>query len=217
MRLLLICMAIVCLSAMAEQLEEKCVVNGIKISTLRHSSIIPYSKDLFGSNHCFSSSVKKIQNVVNKTDDGSLIVFSNTEIIFIANKKNDVFNGKLSIYPDGIFSVHATVKDGVLNGKCNMAFQPFKYSFGSKLSSSCNYEFIKIPVPREKWICNGKQDFILNTEGYFVDGKKFNGTFLQVEPYMDLRIVTIQKYCNFILVSKSDPAVYKIAPWINSL
>ena len=66
MRLLLICMAIVCLSAMAEQLEEKCVVNGIKISTLRHSSIIPYSKDLFGSNHYFPSSVKKYRMLLTK-------------------------------------------------------------------------------------------------------------------------------------------------------
>lgn len=217
MRLFFICMAIVCFSSMAEQLEEKCVVNGIKISTLRHSSIIPYSKELFGISHLFPSPVKKLQNIVNKTGNGSFIVFSNTEIIFIANKKNGVFNGKLSIYPDGIFSVHATIKNGILNGKCNMVFQPFKYSHGSKLSSTGNYDFRKIPVPQEQWICNGKQDFILNTEGYFMDGKKFNGTFLQIEPHMDLRIVIIQKYCNFILVSQSDPVVYRISPWINSL
>ncbi|MBE6370829.1 MAG: hypothetical protein E7055_01990 [Lentisphaerae bacterium] len=216
MRLFFISITIVCFSAMSGQLEEKCVVNGIKISTLRYSSIIPYSKELFGINHHFPSPVKKLQNIVNKTDDGSFIVFSNTEIIFIANKKNGVFNGKLSIYPDGIFSVHATIKNGILNGKCNMTFQPFKYAHGSKLSSSVNYDFRKIPVPHEQWICNGKQDFILNTEGYFMDGKKFNGSFLQIEPYMDLRIVTIQNYCNFILISKSNPVVYKIVPWINT-
>lgn len=96
-----------------------------------------------------------------------------------------------------------------------MAFQPFKYSFNSKLSSVSNYDQEKIPVPEENWIDTGDSNFVIKTEGYFKDGKKYRGTFLQIEPVMDLRIVRIQTYSNSQLVSVSQPVVFKIKPWEN--
>ena len=123
--------------------------------------------------------------------------------------------GGVSIYPDGIFSVNATVKDGILDGKCYIIFQPFKYSFNSKLSSVSNYDMKKIPAPSEHWIRDGKQDFTIKTEGRFKNGKKFEGSFLKIENILDLRIVTIQKYSNYKLISVSSPTVFKIKPWVN--
>ena len=73
----------------------------------------------------------------------------------------------------------------------------------------------KIPAPSEHWIRDGKQDFTIKTEGRFKNGKKFEGSFLKIENILDLRIVTIQKYSNYKLISVSLPTVFKIKPWVN--
>lgn len=206
------CFIVMSISAYANHIEKN-IVNGLKVSELQKNYIIPFSNELFGVNVLLSETAKCLQNLVDGRNNGTFIIINDTEIVFIANKKNDIYDGELSIYPDGIFSVKATVKDGILDGKCYMFFQPFKYSFKSKLSSVSNYDMKKIPVPPENWVYDGKQDFTIKTEGYFKNGEKFEGSFLTIEPIMDLRIVTIQKYSNFKLISISPPTVFKIKPW----
>lgn len=204
-----------CTLAYAESDNKKIVKNGLDVLPLKTSQGIPFSEELFGRRVYFPQTTKCLQNRVHGKANGSFLIFCNTEIICIADKKNGLFDGELSIYPDGIFSVRATVKESVLNGWCRMAFQPFKYSFNSKLSSVSNYDQEKIPVPEENWIDTGDSNFVVKTEGYFKDGKKYRGTFLRIDPVMDLRIVRIQTYSNFQLVSVSQPVVFKIKPWEN--
>ena len=216
-QILSFCIFLVCVCSIAKQVDKKIVQNGLEISNLTPSQVLPYSKDLFGSRIYFPLNTTCFQNIIDKNEDGTFIVVCNTEIICIANKKKGSFDGNLSIYPDGIFSVHATLNKGILEGKCTMIFQPFKYSFNSKMSSVSNYDYKRIPVPKEKWISKGEQDFSIKTEGFFKNGKKFTGTFLQIEPQMDLRIVRIQRYSNFKLVSVSSPRVFKISPWMSTL
>lgn len=208
------CFVIMCISSYAKHIEKN-VINGLKVSLLQKNSIIPFSGELFGHNVYLPKTAKFLQNLVASKVNGTSIIFDDTEVICIANKKNDIYNGELSIYPDGIFSINVTVKDGILDGKCYIIFQPFKYSFNSKLSSVSNYDMKKIPAPSEHWIRDGKQDFTIKTEGRFKNGKKFEGSFLKIENILDLRIVTIQKYSNYKLISVSSPTVFKIKPWVN--
>lgn len=209
------CIIVVCISSNAKHIGEN-VINGLKVSALQKNYVIPFSKELLGSDVYISKTAKCLQNLVAGKSTGSFIIFDATEVICIANKKNDIYNGELSIYPDGIFSINVIVNEGILDGKCYMIFRPFKYSFNSKLSSVSNYDMKKIPVSPEHWIRNGKHDFIIKTEGCFKNGRKFEGSFLKIENIMDLRIVTIQKYSNYKCLSVSPPTVFKIPPWVIS-
>ena len=194
---------------------KKNVINGLEVSILPKNYVIPFSAELIGARVYLQKPAKCFRNLIDNQANGTFIIMGETEIICISNKKNDIYDGTLTIYPDGIFSVSATIKDGILDGKCIMSFQPFKYSFNSKLSSVSNYDMKKIPVPSEHWIRDGKQDFTIKTEGCFKNGKKFEGSFLKTENILDLRIVTIQKYSNYKLLSVSSPTVFKIKPWVN--
>ena len=111
-----------CTLAYAESDNKKIVKNGLDVLPLKTSQVIPFSEELFGRRVYFPQTTKCLQNRVHGKANGSFLIFCNTEIICIANKKNGLFDGELSIYPDGIFSVRATVKESVLNGWCRMAF-----------------------------------------------------------------------------------------------
>lgn len=200
----------------AEQMDGKSVINGLERTNLVSSGVIPYSEEIFGTRMYYPRAAKLLRNFVDKHEHGSFIVFNETEVICISQKANGIFDGSLSIFPDGILSARAVIKKGILDGKCVLTFQPFKYSFDSELSSIANYELKKIPVPQDQWVVKGAREFNLQSEGYFRSGRKFEGTFLYVTSQMDLRIVTIQTYQDFKLVSESDPIVFKIPPWVNS-
>ena len=204
-----------CLFCVAEHVGGKTVMNGLERTKLVSAGVIPYSEEIFGARIYFPRDAELLRNFVDKHEYGSFIVFNETEVIFTSQKANGIFDGCLSIFPDGILSAKAMIKKGILDGECVMTFQPFKYSFNSKLSSISNYELKKIPVPQDQWVVKGSREFKMQTEGYFMSGRKFRGTFLYVTSQMDLRIVKIQTYQDFKLVSESTPIVFKITPWVN--
>ena len=203
-----------CLFCVAGEMDGKIVTNRLE-RKLVSSRVIPYSEEIFGARMRYPRAATLLRNLVNKHEDGSFIVFCEWEVIFTAQKANGVFDGSISVFPDGILSATAMIKKGILDGKCVMTFRPFKYSFDSKMSSVANYEFEKIPVPQDQWVVKGPREFELRSEGFFRSGRKFEGTFLHVTSQMDLRIVTIRTYQDFKLVSESKPSVFKISPWVN--
>lgn len=85
-----------CTLAYAESDNKKIVKNGLDVLPLKTSQVIPFSEELFGRRVYFPQTTKCLQNRVHGKANGSFLIFCNTEIICIANKKNGLFDGELS-------------------------------------------------------------------------------------------------------------------------
>lgn len=93
---------------------KKNVINGLEVSILPKNYVIPFSAELIGARVYLQKPAKCFRNLIDNQANGTFIIMGETEIICISNKKNDIYDETLTIYPDGIFSVSATIKDGIL-------------------------------------------------------------------------------------------------------
>ena len=203
--------------ACAESRIPKYVFNGLKKITDESDAIIPYSSEIFGGKYRYNQNLTILQNIVNEQNNGSFIVFSEKEVICIGHKENNLFNGEYCIYPDGEFSVRVIIKKGVLDGKCEMIFQPFMYCADTKGISFCEHPIIKkLGISENEWIKDGDRNLKIHTEGFFKNGKKFSGDFLNILGDGDARIVNIETYENFKLTSTTEQKVYIIRPYVLS-
>lgn len=191
------------------------VSNGLEISKVESSlEEIPFSQELIGGRYFIPSGAYSLQNYVNGSKEGSSVVFTPDEIIYIVTYQNEERGEVLSIYPDGIFSVSAEIKSNILNGQCTMRFQPYKYSFDSRATSVSNYDYIKIKIPKEAWILDREKNFAISTTGYYKNNQRYSGKFLRVIPEMDLRIVSILTYENYTLIEELPAQVFKLRPYV---
>lgn len=198
------------------------VYNGLKKTTVRSEAIVPYTKEILGSERRFdwkvleNPNVTFLENIVNEQSNGLFIAFSEGQVICIGNKKNNLFDGEYCIYPDDELSARAIVKMGVLEGKCDMVFQPFKYSAYSKMVNVNPFsdKARKLGINEDEWIKNGDGNLKISTEGFFKEGKRFSGDFLNVVLDGTAHFVTIETYENFELISKTQPKVFIIQPYV---
>lgn len=121
---------------------KKNVINRLEVSILPKNYVIPFSAELIGARVYLQKPAKCFRNLIDNQANGTFIIMGETEIICISNKKNDIYDGTLTIYPDGIFSVSATIKDGIF-GWDDYCQNKVSAQFGRKFRLYSKFPFDK--------------------------------------------------------------------------
>ena len=175
---------------------------------------IPYSKLFFGYQSYSAQPLFLLGNFNKGIFEGYSTLYSQYEIISINQYKNgDLIH--IQLFPNGILSISAEIKNQIPDGNCKMLFRPFLYAGNSdskKGGTTSNLQELD-GIPQKDWITNGLASFSIETEGFFEKGEKKYGSFLKVKPEGSLRKIEIINYKDGQIISKSSPVVFNLTPY----
>ena len=170
---------------------------------------VPFSQELLGCENFWVTISTRYINYIDGISSGIVICINDNtnEIVSIANMNNDgKVDGELQIFPNGIFSVKCMVKNGILNGKCIMKFQPYRHRYNpQERILDPSYD----PLYKNKVSQETSPDFKLETVGTYKNGERFDGEFLKVNTFGLYREVIITTYKDGKIMKNSKPQYFK--------